>query len=393
MKLTVVIPTRNRARTLRYALSTCTAQSYKNMEIIVSDNCSEDDTETVVRSNNDSRVRYVRTPRRVSMTANFEFALSHVTEGFVGFIGDDDGLLPCAVEQAASYLTRTGLQALTSVLAFYRWPCAPEEIRNTGILQMSPKGDSQRESATFIESSLRGTGAFYIHDLPSLYYGFADIALARPTKGGQFFHSVTPDAYSAFAVAAQVKKFGYLAEPLFIVGASGRSNGVSNFQENANRDEASRFLQENDISFHQDYLLCGSIGVYMHEAFAQAAEQYPQLNRLVPSDPRELLRYVAREQNSRNRDQLLLAILHTAVRTGVDEGEARRIFGRKQNFTEKVIFSMSNSIKKALGRRPGSMGAAHVKSVEYRDMAAYGISNSMEASIFFEKEIRRRRIA
>src|SRR5947207_15491255 len=124
MKMTVIIPTRNRANTLRYALLTCTAQAYEDLEIIVSDNCSDDDTEAVVRSVNDPRVRYLKTPQRISMRANFEFALSHVNEGFVGFIGDDDGLLPDAVERAASFVARNGLKALAAVFAFHRRPSA-----------------------------------------------------------------------------------------------------------------------------------------------------------------------------------------------------------------------------------------------------------------------------
>jgi len=56
-KVTVVIPTRCRPDTLAKSLQTAIHQDYPNLEIIVSDNFSEDDTEAVVRSANDPRIR------------------------------------------------------------------------------------------------------------------------------------------------------------------------------------------------------------------------------------------------------------------------------------------------------------------------------------------------
>ena len=68
MKMTVIIPTRNRANTLRYALLTCTAQAYEDLEIIVSDNCSDDDTEAPIitlggSNGSESRLRNQRKAR------------------------------------------------------------------------------------------------------------------------------------------------------------------------------------------------------------------------------------------------------------------------------------------------------------------------------------------
>ena len=60
-KITVIIPTRERCDVLESSLRTVTSQDYDNLEIIVSDNCSTDDTEGVVRRANDQRIRYVRT--------------------------------------------------------------------------------------------------------------------------------------------------------------------------------------------------------------------------------------------------------------------------------------------------------------------------------------------
>jgi glycosyltransferase involved in cell wall biosynthesis len=84
------------------------------MAIIVSDNASTDHTEDVVREVADSRVRYVNTGTRVSMSHNFEFALSQVEDGWVTFLGDDDGLLPGALDRVNTAIHETGCAAVTS---------------------------------------------------------------------------------------------------------------------------------------------------------------------------------------------------------------------------------------------------------------------------------------
>ena len=53
-KLTVGIPTFNRARWLRETIDSVLAQTYTDFRVIVSDNASDDDTPDVVRSFDDS---------------------------------------------------------------------------------------------------------------------------------------------------------------------------------------------------------------------------------------------------------------------------------------------------------------------------------------------------
>ena len=74
-KVTVIIPTRERRETLEKSLLTVTSQNYDNLQIIVSDNFSHDRTEEFVRSVKDERLRYLNTGARISMSANWEFAL------------------------------------------------------------------------------------------------------------------------------------------------------------------------------------------------------------------------------------------------------------------------------------------------------------------------------
>jgi glycosyltransferase involved in cell wall biosynthesis len=57
-KISVVIPTYNRAHFLGKAVDSVLGQTYEDFEIIVIDNNSTDNTTALLRSYNDPRIRY-----------------------------------------------------------------------------------------------------------------------------------------------------------------------------------------------------------------------------------------------------------------------------------------------------------------------------------------------
>lgn len=66
MKVSIVIPTRNRADTLAKSLRTAVEQSHDHVEIIVSINGGDPATRRVVEKVSDPRVRCVEPERRLS---------------------------------------------------------------------------------------------------------------------------------------------------------------------------------------------------------------------------------------------------------------------------------------------------------------------------------------
>ena len=114
---TVLIPTRERAGTLRAAIQSCLNQQVSNLRVVVSDNCSGDDTAAVVSGFTDQRLEYVNPGRRLSMSANFEFALEQFRDGYVMHLGDDDGLLPFALQRVSgNRIGSTPAQPLSEAL-------------------------------------------------------------------------------------------------------------------------------------------------------------------------------------------------------------------------------------------------------------------------------------
>jgi glycosyltransferase involved in cell wall biosynthesis len=89
--VTIAIPTFNRADSyLSKALASAVNQTCKNIEIIVSDNCSSDNTEMVVKNFRDPRIRYFRQQKNIGANNNFNFCLNNATGQFFLLLQDDD---------------------------------------------------------------------------------------------------------------------------------------------------------------------------------------------------------------------------------------------------------------------------------------------------------------
>ena len=58
-KVSVIIPPRHRAELLRLAIISALNQTFKDIEIIVSDDKSDDHTRELVNSFNDRRIKYI----------------------------------------------------------------------------------------------------------------------------------------------------------------------------------------------------------------------------------------------------------------------------------------------------------------------------------------------
>lgn len=253
-RITVIIPTRERGDVLEYALRTATAQDYDNLEIIVSDNFSSDDTADVVRRANDRRIRYLNTGRRLSMSHNWEFALSHVSDGWVTFIGDDDGLMPDAVGTVANIIQDAGVDVIRSACCTYHWPAIMGNRHGQLIVPMG-SGMEMRDAARWLNKVMHGIAKY--PQLPVIYDGgFIRISVLKKIKGmtGSFFRSCNPDLYSAVAVASMVDRFLYVHSPLAVSGVSKHSNGNSSFsvKKNKNTTPSATFHSEGNIPFHND---------------------------------------------------------------------------------------------------------------------------------------------
>jgi len=93
-RVSVCIPVYNGASYIRECIESVLAQTYGDFELIVADNCSTDDTETIVRSFMDPRVRYVRNARNLGLVGNANRCLQLASSEYVCLFHHDDLMLP-----------------------------------------------------------------------------------------------------------------------------------------------------------------------------------------------------------------------------------------------------------------------------------------------------------
>ena len=92
--VSVVIPTHNRAVQVARAIASVQCQTYPNLEIVVVDDCSTDNTRTVVEGYGDQRIRYVRHDQRRGASAARNTGIRLATGEFIAFLDDDDEWKP-----------------------------------------------------------------------------------------------------------------------------------------------------------------------------------------------------------------------------------------------------------------------------------------------------------
>jgi glycosyltransferase involved in cell wall biosynthesis len=116
--VSIVIPTYNRSWGLRRALRSVLAQSFDDLEVIVADDCSIDDTPGVIAELRDPRVRYHRQERNVGVSRNWGAGLALSRGTFVCFLMDDDWYEPGFLARRAEALRAAA--AITCVFGGFR---------------------------------------------------------------------------------------------------------------------------------------------------------------------------------------------------------------------------------------------------------------------------------
>ena len=105
-RVSVFIPTYNRAKLLPHAIRGVLEQTFDDLRLVVSDNASEDETQEVVASFDDPRIEYVRQPENLGAFGNHNWFLTRVETDFALILCDDDLVYPTLLERMVAELDR-----------------------------------------------------------------------------------------------------------------------------------------------------------------------------------------------------------------------------------------------------------------------------------------------
>ncbi len=104
--ITIAIPTRNRAALLRDCVAHALAQTYTNIEVLVSNNASTDNTSEVLRSFNDPRVRELVNPENIGLNGNWNKCIREARGRYIVILSDDNVLQPWFLEKCVGLLNQ-----------------------------------------------------------------------------------------------------------------------------------------------------------------------------------------------------------------------------------------------------------------------------------------------
>jgi len=96
--VSIVIPSYNRADDLKRALRSVSAQTYSNWEVIVVDNNSNDNTDDVLQSFNESRIRLFKIHNNGVIAASRNKGIRKARGEYIAFLDSDDWWMPQKLE-------------------------------------------------------------------------------------------------------------------------------------------------------------------------------------------------------------------------------------------------------------------------------------------------------
>jgi hypothetical protein len=184
------------------------------------------------------------------MCDNYEFALSQARGKFVIFIGDDDAVMPRALDKLITIL-RGGPARMIYMwpLHIYDWPIGsqPARVAHLARGKAATQIDLKRKAATVMR-----LGGWKYYELPSPYHCAVPKTIldAIRLRTGRVFHSTQPDVFTAMAIPAVADRAQNVGFTITLNGRSARSNGLGFVSQSA-LPNIERFIGEyGDYKFH-----------------------------------------------------------------------------------------------------------------------------------------------
>ena len=133
--ISVILPTYNGEKYLAETLESVLNQTYKNLEIIITDDCSTDRTVEIVKSYNDERIKLYVNEKNLGIANNTNKALSLATGEFIMMQDHDDVSSPFRAEGMLKVLLENeDLTGVCSRMFSFQTGISREEIdRNLNI--------------------------------------------------------------------------------------------------------------------------------------------------------------------------------------------------------------------------------------------------------------------
>lgn len=98
-KTTIILPTHNGSRYISQSIKSCLDQTYKNIELIIVDDASTDNTPDIIASYTDARIQYIRHRKNKGLPSALNTGFKAATGKYLTWTSDDNYYMPEAIEK------------------------------------------------------------------------------------------------------------------------------------------------------------------------------------------------------------------------------------------------------------------------------------------------------
>ena len=157
--ISIGMPVYNGAKTIEKTINSLLAQTFKDFELIISDNASDDETENICQkfAGKDSRIHYIRQDKNIGLYQNENFLLSKATGKYFMFSMDDDLRSPDFLELNVTFLdSNLKFVASTSPNCYEGEENMPEKY-----IDFNLEGTLKERCVKFLQNSWRSHGIFF----------------------------------------------------------------------------------------------------------------------------------------------------------------------------------------------------------------------------------------
>ena len=119
--VSIIMPAYNSSKTIRDSIQSVCHQTYPNWELLIIDDCSEEDIESIAHEFKDQRIRYYRLPTNQGVAYARNKGISEAQGQYLAFLDSEDLWHPRKVfNQVCFMLKYHDAFSLPKELAYYR---------------------------------------------------------------------------------------------------------------------------------------------------------------------------------------------------------------------------------------------------------------------------------
>jgi len=108
--VSIVLPTYNGSRYLRQSINSCLKQTYQNIELIIVDDGSTDETPTIIQSYKDARIKYIKHEKNRRLPHTLNTGFNYATGEYLTWTSDDNLFAENAIEKMLAFLKDKNLE-------------------------------------------------------------------------------------------------------------------------------------------------------------------------------------------------------------------------------------------------------------------------------------------